>query len=33
MNLKPRFIDIHVVQPVPYANLNRDDTNSVKSML
>ncbi|MFG3323985.1 type I-E CRISPR-associated protein Cas7/Cse4/CasC, partial [Streptomyces sp. NPDC048171] len=33
MTLKPRFIDIHVVQPVPYANLNRDDTNSVKSML
>ncbi|MFJ4244692.1 type I-E CRISPR-associated protein Cas7/Cse4/CasC [Streptomyces iakyrus] len=33
MSLKPRFIDIHVVQPVPYANLNRDDTNSVKSML
>ncbi|MBQ0975748.1 type I-E CRISPR-associated protein Cas7/Cse4/CasC [Streptomyces sp. RK31] len=33
MNPKPRFIDIHVVQPVPYANLNRDDTNSVKSML
>jgi CRISPR system Cascade subunit CasC len=33
MDLKPRFIDIHVVQPVPYANLNRDDTNSVKTML
>lgn len=33
MDLKPRFIDIHVVQPVPYANLNRDDTNAVKSML
>ncbi|MEU0741157.1 type I-E CRISPR-associated protein Cas7/Cse4/CasC [Streptomyces sp. NPDC006134] len=33
MDLRPRFIDIHVVQPVPYANLNRDDTNSVKSML
>ncbi|MFC8835833.1 type I-E CRISPR-associated protein Cas7/Cse4/CasC [Streptomyces griseoincarnatus] len=33
MNPKSRFIDIHVVQPVPYANLNRDDTNSVKSML
>jgi CRISPR system Cascade subunit CasC len=31
--LTPRFIDIHVVQPVPYANLNRDDTNSVKTML
>ncbi|MEV5681053.1 type I-E CRISPR-associated protein Cas7/Cse4/CasC [Streptomyces sp. NPDC052179] len=33
MALKPRFVDIHVVQPVPYANLNRDDTNSVKTML
>ncbi|MFF0435596.1 type I-E CRISPR-associated protein Cas7/Cse4/CasC [Streptomyces sp. NPDC004327] len=33
MNLKPRFIDIHIIQPVPYANLNRDDTNSVKTML
>ncbi|MFD6532766.1 type I-E CRISPR-associated protein Cas7/Cse4/CasC [Streptomyces sp. NPDC060184] len=33
MNPQPRFIDIHVVQPVPYANLNRDDTNSVKTML
>ncbi|MEU8597288.1 type I-E CRISPR-associated protein Cas7/Cse4/CasC [Streptomyces globisporus] len=33
MTLKPRFVDIHVVQPVPYANLNRDDTNSVKTML
>ncbi|MFE6160023.1 type I-E CRISPR-associated protein Cas7/Cse4/CasC [Streptomyces sp. NPDC056486] len=33
MDLTPRFIDIHVVQPVPYANLNRDDTNSVKTML
>jgi CRISPR system Cascade subunit CasC len=33
MDRRPRFIDIHVVQPVPYANLNRDDTNSVKSMI
>ncbi|MEU3601570.1 type I-E CRISPR-associated protein Cas7/Cse4/CasC [Streptomyces sp. NPDC006798] len=33
MALEPRFLDIHVVQPVPYANLNRDDTNSVKTML
>ncbi|MFJ6105922.1 type I-E CRISPR-associated protein Cas7/Cse4/CasC [Streptomyces sp. NPDC092359] len=33
MALKPRFLDIHVVQPIPYANLNRDDTNSVKTML
>ncbi|MFJ9624917.1 type I-E CRISPR-associated protein Cas7/Cse4/CasC [Streptomyces sp. NPDC101181] len=33
MALKPRFLDIHVVQPVPYSNLNRDDTNSVKTML
>ncbi|MFE1781294.1 type I-E CRISPR-associated protein Cas7/Cse4/CasC [Streptomyces sp. NPDC059506] len=27
-----RFIDIHVLQSVPYANLNRDDTNSVKTV-
>ncbi|MFE9457045.1 type I-E CRISPR-associated protein Cas7/Cse4/CasC [Streptomyces californicus] len=33
MDRTPRFIDIHVVQPIPYANLNRDDTNSVKTML
>ncbi|MFE7313132.1 type I-E CRISPR-associated protein Cas7/Cse4/CasC [Streptomyces sp. NPDC057555] len=27
-----RFIDIHILQSVPYANLNRDDTNSVKTV-
>lgn len=27
-----RFIDIHLLQSVPYANLNRDDTNSVKQV-
>ncbi|MFH8553669.1 type I-E CRISPR-associated protein Cas7/Cse4/CasC [Streptomyces celluloflavus] len=27
-----RFLDIHVLQSVPYANLNRDDTNSVKTV-
>lgn len=27
-----RFIDIHVLQSVPLANLNRDDTNSVKTV-
>jgi CRISPR system Cascade subunit CasC len=27
-----RFIDLHIVQAVPYANLNRDDTNSVKTV-
>ncbi|WP_370422411.1 type I-E CRISPR-associated protein Cas7/Cse4/CasC [Streptomyces sp. QH1-20] len=27
-----RFIDLHVLQSVPYANLNRDDTNSVKTV-
>ncbi|PJF01957.1 type I-E CRISPR-associated protein Cas7/Cse4/CasC [Streptomyces carminius] len=27
-----RFIDIHAVQSVPFANLNRDDTNSVKTV-
>ncbi|WP_326599293.1 type I-E CRISPR-associated protein Cas7/Cse4/CasC [Streptomyces sp. NBC_01803] len=25
-----RFVELHVLQSVPYANLNRDDTNSVK---
>ncbi|MFI6151392.1 type I-E CRISPR-associated protein Cas7/Cse4/CasC [Kitasatospora sp. NPDC051170] len=27
-----RFVDVHVVQSVPFANLNRDDTNSVKTV-
>lgn len=27
-----RFIDIHLLQTIPYANLNRDDTNSVKQV-
>ncbi|AEM88602.1 type I-E CRISPR-associated protein Cas7/Cse4/CasC [Streptomyces violaceusniger] len=27
-----RFVDLHVLQSVPYANLNRDDTNSVKTV-
>lgn len=27
-----RFIDIHLLQSVPFANLNRDDLNSVKSV-
>ncbi|MFD8782563.1 type I-E CRISPR-associated protein Cas7/Cse4/CasC [Kitasatospora sp. NPDC059599] len=27
-----RFLDIHVVQSVPFANLNRDDNNSVKTL-
>ena len=26
------FIDVHVLQSVPFANLNRDDTNSVKTV-
>ncbi|MDC7341081.1 type I-E CRISPR-associated protein Cas7/Cse4/CasC [Streptomyces lydicus] len=30
--LAGRFIDFHVLQSVPYANLNRDDTNSVKTV-
>ncbi|MFD0883239.1 type I-E CRISPR-associated protein Cas7/Cse4/CasC [Streptosporangium algeriense] len=25
-----RFIEAHIIQPIPFANLNRDDTNSVK---
>ncbi|WP_433888463.1 type I-E CRISPR-associated protein Cas7/Cse4/CasC [Streptomyces sp. CA-111067] len=33
MNSTPaRFIDIHILQSVPFANLNRDDTNSVKTV-
>lgn len=32
MSQAARFIDIHVVQSVPFANLNRDDTNSVKTV-
>ncbi|KFF98125.1 CRISPR-associated protein Cse4 [Streptomyces scabiei] len=32
MNAPARFIDIHVLQSVPFANLNRDDTNSVKTV-
>ncbi|MFD0857243.1 type I-E CRISPR-associated protein Cas7/Cse4/CasC, partial [Actinomadura adrarensis] len=27
-----RFVELHIIQPVPYANLNRDDTNSVKTV-
>ncbi|MGW2964943.1 type I-E CRISPR-associated protein Cas7/Cse4/CasC [Streptomyces sp. NPDC001220] len=33
MKLHARFIDIHIIQSVPFANLNRDDTNSVKTVL
>ncbi|MFF4734470.1 type I-E CRISPR-associated protein Cas7/Cse4/CasC [Streptomyces sp. NPDC001262] len=29
---RSRFIDLHVLQSVPYSNLNRDDTNSVKTV-
>ncbi|MGW0855100.1 type I-E CRISPR-associated protein Cas7/Cse4/CasC [Streptomyces sp. NPDC002690] len=32
MAMAARFIDIHIVQSVPFANLNRDDTNSVKTV-
>ncbi|WP_326812250.1 type I-E CRISPR-associated protein Cas7/Cse4/CasC [Streptomyces scopuliridis] len=27
-----RFIDVHILHCVPYANLNRDDTNAVKTV-
>ncbi|MFD6149938.1 type I-E CRISPR-associated protein Cas7/Cse4/CasC [Streptomyces sp. NPDC060243] len=33
MPLTARFLDIHVIHSVPFANLNRDDTNSVKTVL
>ncbi|MFE4609484.1 type I-E CRISPR-associated protein Cas7/Cse4/CasC [Streptomyces niveus] len=33
MTMAARFIDAHVIQSVPFANLNRDDTNSVKTVL
>ncbi|MFE4055244.1 type I-E CRISPR-associated protein Cas7/Cse4/CasC [Streptomyces sp. NPDC059096] len=32
MSAPARFIDVHVVQSVPFSNLNRDDTNSVKTV-
>ncbi|GAA1316286.1 type I-E CRISPR-associated protein Cas7/Cse4/CasC [Streptomyces sanglieri] len=32
MLMAARFIDIHIIQSVPFANLNRDDTNSVKTV-
>ncbi|MEU8625639.1 type I-E CRISPR-associated protein Cas7/Cse4/CasC [Streptomyces sp. NPDC048669] len=32
MVMPARFIDIHIIQSVPFANLNRDDTNSVKTV-
>ncbi|MEU6934818.1 type I-E CRISPR-associated protein Cas7/Cse4/CasC [Streptomyces sp. NPDC046374] len=32
MTTAARFIDVHVLQSVPLANLNRDDTNSVKTV-
>lgn len=32
MIMPARFIDIHIIQSVPFANLNRDDTNSVKTV-
>ncbi|AKL64130.1 type I-E CRISPR-associated protein Cas7/Cse4/CasC [Streptomyces goshikiensis] len=27
-----RFIDIHVLHPIPFSNLNRDDANAVKTL-
>ncbi|MFD9904072.1 type I-E CRISPR-associated protein Cas7/Cse4/CasC [Streptomyces sp. NPDC059063] len=32
MSIPARFIDLHILQSVPFANLNRDDTNSVKTV-
>ncbi|WP_424858542.1 type I-E CRISPR-associated protein Cas7/Cse4/CasC [Streptomyces sp. SAI-170] len=32
MQPRARFIDVHVLQSMPFANLNRDDTNSVKTV-
>ncbi|MEV7090157.1 type I-E CRISPR-associated protein Cas7/Cse4/CasC [Streptomyces sp. NPDC093085] len=32
MSAPARFIDVHIVQSVPFANLNRDDTDSVKTV-
>ncbi|MZE76787.1 type I-E CRISPR-associated protein Cas7/Cse4/CasC [Streptomyces xinghaiensis] len=32
MTAPARFIDIHALQSIPFANLNRDDTNSVKTV-
>jgi CRISPR system Cascade subunit CasC len=34
MNARPpRFIDLHILQTIPYANLNRDDIGSPKSLV
>ncbi|WP_439681769.1 type I-E CRISPR-associated protein Cas7/Cse4/CasC [Embleya sp. MST-111070] len=30
--IRGRFIEAHVIQTIPYSNLNRDDTNSVKTV-
>ncbi|QXJ25746.1 type I-E CRISPR-associated protein Cas7/Cse4/CasC [Actinomadura graeca] len=27
-----RFLEIHVLQPIPFASLNRDDTNAIKTV-
>ncbi|MFC5186061.1 type I-E CRISPR-associated protein Cas7/Cse4/CasC [Actinomadura harenae] len=27
-----RFVELHVIQAIPFANLNRDDTNSIKTV-
>jgi len=29
----PRFLDVHALQTVPFANLNRDDLGSPKSLV
>src|SRR5690606_21290004 len=32
MTTSSRFVDIHLLQTIPYANLNRDDLGSPKSL-
>ncbi|TMR33601.1 type I-E CRISPR-associated protein Cas7/Cse4/CasC [Actinomadura geliboluensis] len=32
MTIPGRFLEVHVVQPIPFANLNRDDTNAIKTV-
>ncbi|MEV4251601.1 type I-E CRISPR-associated protein Cas7/Cse4/CasC [Spirillospora sp. NPDC049652] len=31
-DINGRFVELHVVQAIPFANLNRDDTNSIKTV-
>ena len=32
MTIAGRFLEVHVIQAIPFANLNRDDTNAIKTV-